>query len=42
VQNENTAAVTIDGSLNSIKKVDTPDSKVQVKRKLFAQSNDNL
>ncbi|XP_029342663.1 uncharacterized protein LOC107885357 isoform X2 [Acyrthosiphon pisum] len=36
------AAVTIaDDSLNFIKKKDTTDSKVQVKRKLFAQSDDD-
>lgn len=36
------AAVTIaDDSLSSIKKKDAPDSKVQVKRKLFAQSDDD-
>ncbi|KAE9534035.1 hypothetical protein AGLY_008771 [Aphis glycines] len=41
VQDRNTAAVTIDNLFNSIKKKDTPGSKVQVKRKLFAISDDD-
>lgn len=41
MQNENTVAVTIDDLFDSIKKIDTPDSKVQAKRKLFAQRDDN-
>lgn len=42
MQDRNTAVVTIDNLFNSNKKKDTPDSKVQVKRKLFTISDDVL